>query len=98
MVDQDLLTAFNDCIDRLAAGQVNVEAAAGGAEAADHGGGRIGLEPGRHLPETEPAWFTKQLTGQRTVRLVQEGTGAVEQAHVPTRPGILGRTTAAKNR
>lgn len=86
-------------IDRLALFQVDLQAAAGGAEAADHRGHGIGRLPGRNLSQAEPAGDTIELLRQGTGPLVEKRKQFVVCAvHEAGDPGILGATTAAKSR
>ena len=75
--------------DRLAVPEVHGQAAAGGAVAAHHVRGGVGLQAGRHLPEPEAARRPQQIAGEVSVALVEHGYRV---------PGIRGEATAAKNR
>ncbi len=58
--------------DRFAVSEMDVQPAAGRAEAADHVGRGIGSKPRRHLPEAEASRLQQQFARQRSVELMQD--------------------------
>ena len=68
-------------IDRLALLQMDLQAAAGGAEAADHRGHGIGRLPGGNLSQAEPARDAIELLRQGTGPLVEKRKQFVVWGH-----------------
>ena len=78
-------------VDGVAVAKVDVERAAGGAEAADQPRRGVGLEPAGDLPEPEAARLAFEIAREWAVHTAQQSG----EAHV-TPPGMPGDTEAAK--
>src|SRR6185369_17486479 len=78
---------------------MHVQATAGGAEAADHRGRRIGLEARWDFAEAELSRVQNQLARERAFPLAEQRRDFIGDGfHVGNPPGIFGAATVMKNR